>query len=64
MRLYLSSSRFYAVAVQRDLFGEPVIVRCWGGRGSRLGGMTTEPFSWPRLHQIHKERRRHGYSLA
>ncbi|MCG8990897.1 hypothetical protein LH427_03720 [Laribacter hongkongensis] len=64
MRLYLSPTRYYSVAIQLDLFGEPVIVRAWGGRGNRLGGTATEPFSRKRLREIAKERRRHGYSLA
>lgn len=61
MRLYLSPARYYAIAVQFDLFGQAVIVRFWGGRHSRLGGMATEPFSRERLRQIHKERVQHGY---
>ncbi|WP_275666452.1 hypothetical protein [Laribacter hongkongensis] len=38
MRLYLSPTRYYSVAIQLDLFGEPVIVRAWGGRGYSLAG--------------------------
>ena len=61
MRVYRSASRYYCVAVQRDLFDEPVIVRCWGGLFNRLGGMATEPLVPGRLHQIDRERIAHGY---
>lgn len=61
MRIYVTRTRYYAVAVQLDLFGEPVIVRAWGGRGNRLGGTATEPFSRRRLREIARERRAHGY---
>jgi len=64
MRLYLSPTRYYTVAIQLDLFGQPVIVRSWGGRFNRLGGTQTEPFSRERLREIGKERRAHGYRLA
>ncbi len=61
MRLYLSPDRYYAIAIQLDLFDRPVIVRAWGGRGSRRGGMATEPFSTARLKNIDRRRRQHGY---
>lgn len=61
MRLYLSPDRYYAVIIQQDLFGQPVLVRALGGRNNRLGGSATEPFSPARLAQIDKERRAHGY---
>lgn len=64
MRLYLTPERFYAVTVQRDLFGERVIVRCWGGRGSRRGGMASEPFTPGRLAEIDNSRRAHHYELS
>ncbi|WP_158300759.1 hypothetical protein [Chromobacterium sp. ATCC 53434] len=53
----------YAIAIQLDLFNRPVIVRAWGGRGSRRGGMATEPFSTARLKDIDRRRRQHGYQL-
>lgn len=64
MRVYLSPTRYYVVAVQRDLFGSCVLVRTWGGRGSRRGGTATEPYSHERLIEIDKARRAHGYSLS
>ncbi|MEN6082876.1 hypothetical protein [Chromobacterium piscinae] len=63
MRLYLSPDRYYAIAIQLDLFDRPVIVRAWGGRGNRRGGMATEPFSTARLKDIDRRRRQHGYQL-
>lgn len=64
MRIYISTSRYYAVAVQSDMFGQTVIVRSWGGRWSRSGGTATEPYTTERIAQIHKERLAHGYSLS
>lgn len=61
MRLYRTADRYYCVAVQRDLFSDPVIVRWWGGIHNRLGGMATEPLVPGRLAAIDKERRAHGY---
>jgi hypothetical protein len=63
MRLYISPSRYYAVSVERDLFGQPVIVCYHGGRHNRLGAIRTEPFERKRLREIAKDRRAHGYSL-
>ncbi len=63
MRRYVTEARYYAVVVQEDLFGEPVIVRYWGGRGSKLGGSKTEPYSAERLQQIDQERLAKGYTL-
>lgn len=61
MRLYRTDTRYYCVAVQRDLFNDPVIIRCWGGRFNNLGGMASEPLVPGRLRQIDRERRAHGY---
>jgi predicted DNA-binding WGR domain protein len=62
MRIYISPSRYYAVAVQHDLFGQTVIIRSWGGRWSRSGGTATEPYSRERMNEIDKTRRAHGYA--
>lgn len=64
MRLYLSPNRYYSVAIQRDLFGRPVLISCWGGRWSRRGGIRTEPYTPEKVREIHKRRLAHGYSLA
>ena len=61
LRIYVTATRYYAVGVQYDLFGEPCIVRSWGGRFNRLGGAASEPFSRQRMRQIERERRAHGY---
>ena len=61
MRFYRTDSRYYYVKVERDLFGRRVIVRCWGGIRSRLGGLATEPMVGGRLKEIEKERAAHGY---
>lgn len=61
MRFYRTDTRYYSVAVQRDLFGEAVIIRCWGGLFNHLGGIATEPLVPGRLREIHRERLAHGY---
>lgn len=61
MRIYRTADRYYCVAVQRDLFDEPVIVRFWGGVRSRRGGSKTEPLIPGRLRTIDRERISHGY---
>lgn len=61
MRIYRTSDRYYCVAVQRDLFDEPVIVRWWGGLRNRLGGTRTEPLVAGRLRTIDRERIARGY---
>ena len=61
MRIYVTTTRYYAVGVQLDPFGEAVIVQCCGSRRNNLGCTATEPFSRERLHEIAKEQRAHDY---
>jgi hypothetical protein len=37
-RYWLSSSRYYSATVTRDLLGDLVLVRRWGGRCNARGG--------------------------
>ena len=61
VRIYQTKTRFYNIAVARDLFGQRVIVRCWGGLRNRMGGMITEPLVRGRLREIDRERVARGY---
>lgn len=61
-----SSSRYYLMRIQLNLFGELELHRVWGGLGSRHGGSLTEPLpdldtGSRRLHQEVVRRLRHGY---
>jgi hypothetical protein len=38
-----SSTRYYVGRVQENLFGQWELLRIWGGRGNRLGGMLIQP---------------------
>ena len=35
--------RYYVAVIQRDLFGDIEVWRCWGGIGSRRGGQQVSP---------------------
>lgn len=61
MRTYRTADRYYSISVQRDLFGEVVIVRAWGGIDNRRGGIASEPLDRERLRKLYKERLAHGY---
>ena len=37
-----TAQRYYAAYLHRDLWGEVVLTRAWGGRGSRLGSVHTD----------------------
>ncbi len=37
-------NRWYAIGVQPDLFGQLVLVRYWGSRGTRAQRLQAEPF--------------------
>ena len=40
---FQTTSRYYTIQTQRDLFGDLVIVCCWGSRFTKQGGMKTIP---------------------
>lgn len=62
-------TRYYVGQVQENLFGQWELLRIWGGRGNRLGGMLVEPAS-SHAHALQllaaeaKRRGRRGYSLV
>lgn len=37
--------RYYEIALTRDLWGAPVLLRAWGGVGGRRGGDREERFA-------------------
>lgn len=68
-----SDSRYYAIYVQRDLFGVLTLRRVWGGKISRRGGAIMEVMPGDdeclenkhvmnRIRAIAKLRQRHGCS--
>ena len=62
-----SAERYYELYEGEDLFGWPVLVQVWGGKGSRRGGQRTVLATTPSAvdalkEEIAKRRRRHGYS--
>jgi predicted DNA-binding WGR domain protein len=61
-----SKTRYYAVRVQADLFGDVILSRYWGGKNSHRGGEKHEPLATleavkRRLSEIDRDRRRNGY---
>lgn len=38
-----TASRYYCVRVYRDLLGDLVVAKSWGGRRNNLGGCKVEP---------------------
>lgn len=66
MLVWHTETRYYALAVRRDLFGGIEVVSWWGGRGSRRGGMKVVPAQdWRHAlrlaRSIAKRRHQHGY---
>ena len=63
-----SPTRYYLAWLHRDLLGDWVLSRWWGGLANRRGGQRHEPVASPtdaeiRLQDIAKTRLRHGYRL-
>lgn len=64
-----SLRRYYVAWLERDLFGDLVIRRVWGGIGSRRGGkldglVTDELSAARKMRSIERLRERHGYRLV
>lgn len=64
-----TDTRYYHARLGRDLFGQIVVDRCWGGKRNRLGGMATDPFdnedeARRALQALTKTRERHGYRIV
>jgi len=63
---YESAQRYYLVRCARNLFGELVLSRYWGGLGSRRGGerhavMADAHALAQALAEIARRRQRHAY---
>lgn len=63
---YETEQRYYLVRCQRDLFGELVLSRYWGGKGNLRGGemhqvMTGYQATRQALDDIERTRKKHGY---
>jgi len=58
-------ARFYALSLERSLFGEFVVIRLWGRIGRRGQSKTesfeAEPDAERRLHKLAESKRRRGY---
>ena len=56
------SHRYYSAELVTNLFGEPELVRAWGGIGSARGGQSSEPDPAPdALVRVAKRRKQRGY---
>ncbi len=63
---YESAQRYYLVRCARNLFGDLVLSRYWGGLGSRRGGerhtvMADSSELAQTLAEIARRRQQHGY---
>lgn len=64
-----TATRYYVGRVQENLFGQWELMRVWGGRGNRLGGMLVVPAS-SQAHALQllsaedKRRGQRGYALV
>lgn len=61
------ATRYYEAHVQQDLWGEWLVVRTWGGKGSRRGGIkaelcATRKEACARFERIAQLRQRRGYN--
>lgn len=65
MRLYLSRTRWYAITLDADLFGQPLLVCRFGGLRNSLHGQHEIPLNPGQLtamvREIRKRRVAHGY---
>lgn len=63
-----TASRYYSVYVHHDLWGDVVMTRDWGGKGTRLGNLHTDHLSPEAielaLQEIAKRRQAHKYQPA
>lgn len=62
--VHRAKRRWYKVRVQKDLFGQVVILCLWGSLDSRLGGKRCEPYARERLLAILKRRQKRKYEAV
>lgn len=63
---WISRNRYYTATIQRDLLGDLVLYKCWGGRQSHIHHSETIPLESEQqgmdiIEQIHRIRTRHRY---
>lgn len=63
---YLSPIRHYTALLHQDLFGQWILTKVWGARGSRLGRVVDVPLEdydegLAALEAVKKQRARRGY---
>lgn len=63
---WLSRNRYYNAAIQRDLLGDLVLYKCWGGRESHIHHSETIPLKSEAeglelIERLHRMRVRHRY---
>jgi hypothetical protein len=67
-RRWETETRYYATFAHLDLFGDWVLHKQWGGKGSRLGGTRVVAVGLSSIVQamvvIERQRARAGYSLV
>ena len=67
-RRWETETRYYATFAHPDLFGEWVLHKQWGGKGTRLGGTRVVAVGTASIAQamavIERQRARAGYSLV
>lgn len=63
-----TDSRYYAVYLHSDLWGDKVLTKVWGGKGSHIGGQQHSPVTAEQIEQalqeIAERRRKHKYQPA
>ena len=63
-----SVQRYYALYEGEDLFGEPLLVQVWGGKGSRRGGSRTWVGTASEIDEVKRHtalrRRARGYAAV
>jgi hypothetical protein len=67
--IHTTKARYYQVELIRDLFGDWTLVQCWGGLGSRRGGMRmvwvpSYDAGWKQVERIGKRRITRGYQAV
>jgi len=63
------STRYYEAYLHQDLWGDWVLTRVWGRRGSKLGQIRNFPCAsyeegLAQLSEVEKRRKQHGYRIV
>jgi predicted DNA-binding WGR domain protein len=66
--IWISPNRYYIISVQGNLFGEPTVIKSWGGLKSRLGNYAIETFNSLKdalkaIDKLSEVRQKRGYCL-